>query len=534
MIPRAKAYKKLKGRLSCSPILFPIGEDGEAAARLLSLFLPALGAEVAPTPHITLLREEQKGGAYRLRVTEDGALIGYGDYEGLRNAIATLASLYTDGGFSCAEITDAPDFSYRSAMLDLARGYVELPVLREHLVRMAFLKYNTVHLHLMDNESYVMESAVVPNPDGHRQYTQDELRELCALCRLLSLEVIPEIEFPTHAANQLKAIPALWCDIIDHEVAMKAATGEGVLAKFLKDGKGVSTWAICIGADSTYEIYRKIIAEIVSVFPGNYIHVGGDEIAYPHLGAVPHWDNCRACRARMEKRGLTDTLALYHDGFLRLHEIISSFGKRMIKWNEGEEMLSPPPLPRDIIFEHWRPRDNTRVADERRMLCDAGFSVINAHYYYAYADFNHYMSAEKLNGWSPANEGEGEAVMGGETCAWELGNPEYAFYAYRLPFSMGLFADRVWNRDSVPYDEGYRAELLRALIGHSGLGDAAMAPLPAILPPIPFGKQDGSVPPTVGQIPSALEALSDIDGEAVYGRLFLDALFRYYTSLLPC
>lgn len=529
MIPRAKAYKKRKGHLSCTPILFPIGKDGEAAARLLSLFLPTVSAEVAAAPHITLLCEEQKQGAYRLNVTEGGATLAYGDYEGLRNAVATLASLYTDEGFSCAEITDAPDFSYRSAMLDLARGYVELPVLYEHLVRMAFLKYNTVHLHLMDNESYVMESAVVPNPAGHRQYTQDDLRKVCDFCRLLSLNVVPEIEFPSHAANLLLAIPALRCDIIDREAAMKTSTGEQVLSKFLENGNGVSIWALCIGSDKTYEIFRKIIAEIVSVFPGEYIHVGGDEIAYPTLGAVPHWNNCRACRARMEKEGITSTLALYHDGFLRLHAIVSSFGKRMIKWNEGEEMLSPPPLPRDIVFEYWRPHNNAEA--EKQMLREAGFSVINAHYYYTYADLNHYMSAEKMNGWSPA--AEGEEIMGAETCAWELGNPEYAFYAYRLPFSMGLFADRVWNRDSVPYDEGYRTALLEALIGKRGLGDAAMAPLPAILPPIPFGRQDGSVPPSVGYVPAALDALADIDEKTVFGGLFLNAYRTYLASLIP-
>ena len=206
MIPRLKDYRATGGCYRAPRVLFPHSEDGKAAARLLGLFLPALAVGAGDGAQVALLGEAHPTGGYRLSVTAEGIRIGYGDYEGLRNAVATLAALCEDGGFPCAEITDAPSFGFRSAMLDLARGYVELPVLYEHLLRMAFLKYNVVHLHLMDNESYVMESRVVPNPNGHRQYTQDELREVCDYCRLLGLLVIPEIEFPTHATNLLLAL----------------------------------------------------------------------------------------------------------------------------------------------------------------------------------------------------------------------------------------------------------------------------------------------------------------------------------------
>ena len=535
MIPRVKNHLELSGHFASSLLLLPNSADGAAAARLFALFLPAVRAEVADAPSVTLSAEAHPKGGYRLSVKADMISVFYGDYEGLRNAVATLAELYTDEGFACAEITDAPSFDFRSAMLDLARGYVELPILYEHLVRMAFLKYNVVHLHIMDNETYVMESAVVPNPDGHRQYTRDELRELCAFCTLLGIEVIPEIEFPTHATNTLLAIPALWCDIMDIEKAEAAADVPQVDKRILARDRNVSAWAVCIGKESTYEIYRRIIEEIVSVFPGKYIHVGGDEIAYPHLGAVPHWDNCRACRAAMEREGLSDSLALYHYGFRRLHDILAAFGKRMIKWNEQDELGAPLPLPNDVIIEYWKPKNPGAVVTnpaaieaEKQQLRDAGFELINAHYYYTYADFASYMTAEKLNAWSPA--AEGEAMMGGETCAWELGNPKYAFYAYRLPLSMGLFADRVWNRDVVPYDEDYRAEMFASLVGKNGLGAAPMGPFPAMLTPTPFGSTTG-VPPTLEAVPAAIAALRGVDKETVYGRLFLEAYRAYLDTL---
>ena len=536
MIPRVKEYKEIGGCFACHHLLFPEGEDGAAGARLLGLFLPCVTAEVGQEPHITLSAETLPVGAYRLQVTGQGAVIFYGDYEGLRNAVATLAALYTDEGFLCAEIADAPEYGYRSALLDLARGYVELPVLREHLLRMAYLKYNVVHLHLMDGETYVMESAVVPNPDGHRQYTQAEMREICDFCRLLSLLVVPEIEFPTHAMNLLRALPELACDIIDPAVAEAAVSVPQLDKKMIAHGRNVSAWAICIGQEHVYEVYHRIIEEIVSVFPGPYVHVGGDEIAYPHLGAVPHWDNCRVCRARMKQEGLKDSLALYHYGFRRLHAILASFGKRMIKWNEQEEMGAPLPLPNDVIIEYWKPKDTgwvvtdpSKIEQEKQLLRDAGFELINAHYYYTYVDFARYMTAEKINTWLP--DATGECVMGGETCAWELGNPEYAFYAYRLPFSMGLFADRVWNRDVVPYDDTYRAELFAALLGKRGLGNAPTAPFPVILPPIKVDAEAEDAP-VMSAVPDALAALRGLDGEKLYGRLFLDAYRAHLSSLL--
>ena len=535
MIPRVRSYAGGEGLFAAVPTL-PKTEDGRAAARILSRFLPALSVQIGACPNVILKTAALSGGAYRLSVTESEIVLTSGDFEGLRNALATLAALAVDGGFLTAEIEDAPAYRFRSVMLDLARGYVELPILYEHIVRMARLKYNYLHLHLMDTTSYVMESAVVANPAGHRLYTQNELRELCTFCSELAIEVIPEIEFPTHSTNLLCAIPELSCDIIDMEKARAIASVPQIYTALLDNARGITQWAVCLGQERTYEIYDRIIAELVTVFPGEYLHVGGDEIAYPHIGAVPHWDNCRACRARMKEMGLSDSLALYHDGFCRLNEVVRRHGKRMIKWNEQDELTSPPPIPRDVVIEYWKPSvidgeegtDYAIVKRELTMLRDAGFEVLNAHYYYGYHDQNQYMTLEKMNDWTPAEEPLG--VMGGETCAWELGNPRYAYYAHRLPLGIVLFSDRLWNRDAVPYDDSYRADLFAAAIGRNGLGSVPLAPLPAVLCPIPHSK-GACIPPAPEHAPAALASLEGV-GEEVFGRLFLAAYRAYLVSLI--
>lgn len=537
MIPRVKQYKKAEGSFTSTPV-FPMTEDGTAAARVLSLFLPALDCKLADTATVCLSRAAAavKGG-YGLTVTPSAITVTYGDLEGLRNAMATLAALRTEEGFTCADIEDAPAYPHRSAMLDLARGYVEMPILREHIVRMARLKYNYVHFHLMDAESYAMESEVVPNPDGHRQHTREALRALCTFARELAIEVIPEIEFPTHATNLLRACPEIACDIIDRAKADAIVAVPLANKRFLVSEDGPLGWGVCLGNEKTYALYRRILEEIASVFPGEYIHIGGDEISLPVLGLDPHWNNCRLCTARMRERGHADLLSLYYEGVCRIHEMVKALGKRTIKWNDQWEMAAPPAIPRDILYEYWKTSDPgfsdlppEGVEADMRMLEDAGFTVINAHCFSTYNDQNHYMTAEKMNTWSPSPQGGSR--LGGETCAWELGNlPTYAYLAYRLPLAMALMADRLWNRDSVPYDGAYRAAMLAAILGRSGLGEAPLAPLPDILPPVPHST---TPPPAVcpEAAPAALAALSSVDRREVYGRLFLDAYRTYLEGLI--
>ena len=536
MIPRPKQEQKKEGSLRGTPV-FPATEEGRAAARMLSLFLPTLAPRTGEDATVSLtLAPFAVKGAYRLSVEPAGITVRYGDYEGLRNATATLSALYTGEGFFCTEITDAPTYPHRSVMLDLARGYVELPILYEYLVRAARLKYNYVHLHLMDGEGYAMASEVVPDLGTYRRHTKEELAALCRFARELAIEIIPEIEFPTHATALLRARPDLLCDVIDEERAEAIKAAPLALKKLYLSPDGPVAWGVCLGREETYRLYRRILAEIAEVFPGEYIHIGGDEISCPDLGAVPHWDNCHACRAYRQRRGLSDMLALYHDGIGRIHAIVTGLGKRMIKWNDQREMAAPPPIPRDILIEYWKPSNPgyadlppDRVEADMRMLEEAGFTVINAHCYSTYHDQNHYMTAEKMNAWSPSRE-EG-ARIGGETCGWELGNlPTYAYLACRLPIAMVLFADRLWNRDAVPYDTDYRAALFASVLGREGLGELPLSPLADILPPVPHSS---TPPPRVlpEAAPAALAALAEVRREEVYGRLFLDAYRAYLESL---
>ena len=475
ILPRIKKYRHMAGTFSQRIVFEPCCEAALTASRFLSIFIPTVSFEISASATI-FFKEKMftKVGSYELKVEQESITLFYGDLEGIRNAIATFSQIYNDGVIECCEIFDEPDNHFRSCMFDLARGYVEIACLKEHILRMAILKYNHIHLHLMDRQSYALKSEVVPNPDNHRLYTKQEMKELCEFCSSLCLEVIPEIEIPAHAVNQIKALPELACDIISKKKAVETICRLSNPRKreFTDNKRGVSSWVVCAGKESTYELYEKIIAEICEVFAGKYLHVGGDELEFPNLGAHHHWDNCKQCKQRMQQEKVSDIRGLYYYLMRRIHKIVSKYGKKMIIWNDQLDVSNPIDIPKDIIVEYWNGGVITNEKYILQKLCNQGFEVINAHYRYTYPDLPSYMQEHNIREWNVKTDMLGESevqgrILGGETCAWELGNPLYDFYPCSLPVCMTLFADRVWNNDVVVYDEKYRESVFSVIIGEN-------------------------------------------------------------------
>jgi len=474
-------------------------------------------------------------GEYRLSVTENKIIINYCSYEGLRNALATLSGLEVQGKIKCAEISDYPDNNFRSCLLDLARGYVEINLLREHLVRLAKLKFNYVHLHLMDRQSYILESKVVPNSENHRQYSKKELREIVEFCNLLSLNAIPEIEFPAHAVNLLKALPELGCDIVDFEKAQRDVDSVNNERKqfYIDSEKQISLWAVCIGKESTYKIYEAIIDEIVDIFDSEYIHIGGDEIAFNNLAAFPHWDNCHQCRKLMEKYN-SDILSVYHHGIRRINDIVKSKGKKTIKWNESRECVHSVDLPTDIIFEYWLGDNANHSQSNIERFIEMGYTLINAQYQYTYVDLHEYMTAEKIKNWVPSkSDNHKSAILGGEMCAWELGNAEYPYYDYTLPVCMTLFSDRIWNSDIKEYDNEYVKSIFETVIGINSLKINPLSLFEDIIPPrkknvlesLNINRIDAQ------ELSRILCELKNLNNKNCYGKIALEKFICYLEKL---
>jgi len=277
---------------------------------------------------------------YTLNVTRSGVVAVASTPAGLFYAKQTLRQLEKDGSIPCVKIKDYPRYSWRGFMVDPCRHFQTVDDLKTMIDVMAQYKINIMHWHLTDDQGWRIEIKKYPRLtsvgawrteyEGNVHggfYTQEQIKDVVAYAAERFITVVPEIEMPGHAVAAIRAYPELSC------------TGEP-LGSF-------STWGspdivLCPGKEKMFEFLDDVIAEVSALFPGEYIHVGGDECL------KNRWEKCPACQARIKAEGLTATAEhtaeerLQSYAVKRMESILAKYGKKLIGWDEIlEGGLSP-------------------------------------------------------------------------------------------------------------------------------------------------------------------------------------------------
>ena len=389
------------------------------------------------------------------------------DYRGLVGAAATLAQAirFENGRFVIPEIviTDHPDASWRSVMLDPARHVIPMDEVRAIILGMAKSKYNKLHLHLCDHQGFSYFSDIYPDLplSPGTTYTKDNLREIVSYAAMFGIDVIPEIDLPAHSFNLTKKFDHLKCHSEDEE----------------NGGKPLSGWNICIGNEESYTYIKNILSELTEIFPYEYIHMGTDEIYMDDIDREPRITSCtyqcKVCNARFLPMGYDTLLPRFYYFVNRVYNMINDLGKKMIMWNDQIDISNTAPdIPRDILIEFWRvamPHRGPVEGCSMQAFVEAGFEVVNADYPNTYVDL--YMKWNKLKDWNlRKNPADAPAVafriLGGETCAWEGNN--YPHYRHALYFTFPTFGDRCWNVETPLTDnKETMLALTRACLGAS-------------------------------------------------------------------
>lgn len=279
--------------------------------------------------------------AYRLVAEAGHVTITGGDSAGVFYGKQTLEQLFQVDRIPDVEISDAPRFAWRGLMFDVSRHFQSPEYVKKVIDIMAYHKLNTFHWHLTDgigwrvqidkyplltergawrkikDESvpwigFEMSTQGVPDTHGGF-YTKNQIRDIVAYAASKHITVVPEIEMPGHSDAATMCYPQYSC--------VGANPGGGVY---------------CPGNDSTFLFLEGIIDEVVELFPGEYIHIGGDEVG------KEQWSKCPLCKARKAKEGLKDEHELQSYFVKRMENYIQSKGRRMIGWDEiAEGGLSP-------------------------------------------------------------------------------------------------------------------------------------------------------------------------------------------------
>lgn len=497
IIPRVKK-EVLSGKQCTLPYLLTVCVEESNAnklCRLIGYLLPESCASAVPADAvITAVHDASfQTEKYALSVQNGKVKITYGDYLGLRNAVAALSVAVKAGenGYVVDEmqVEDYPEAKHRGAMLDLARGMKNYNLLCEDLVMIAKARMNVTHLHIFDSAGSCMQLDSLPATSlWEGCYSKRQILDLCDMAQVLGLEIIPEFDMPAHSSKLIEANKDFACDI--------------------DSGIKRSNWTICTGTEAVYEMYDKVIAELASIFPGKYIHIGGDELEFADLEGgeyICHWDDCSKCRRFRKDHNIADRQDQYYYFVNRINAMIKKNGKQTIMWSDQMDCTREVKLDKDIIMHFWRVAGEGRGPYEGCSMnaqLSFGYEMINSYYPETYLDLEGYATSDSLRKWHwttiPACEDAYKAqIRGGELEAWEYGNTAgYAHYEHSLPSGVFIMADKLWNGDELPYSQEYSKALTKAILG-AGTPDGldVFACIGDLIPPRDsmLGREEGSV-----------------------------------------
>ncbi len=403
---------------------------------------------------------------YRLKITKQNITILASTPKGAFYAVQSLRQLlppdFEDNSYKkdavavqCIEIQDEPQFKYRGILLDVGRHFFSVDYIKKYIDLISMLKINTFHWHLTEDQGWRIEIKKYPKLntiaayrnetiighhgdkphkfDGKRYggyYTQEQVKDIVKYAAERQVTVIPEIEMPGHSQAAISAYPELSCTGEQVEVATKWGVTGGVYCP----------------KENTFKFLEDIIDEVVALFPGKYIHIGGDEA--PKIG----WKECEQCQKLIRKEGLKDEHELQSYFISRMEKYINSKGKQIIGW---DEILEGGLAPNATVMS-WRGINGAIVAAKQQ------HDVIltpNTHCYFDYYQYEDkeneplaiggFLPLERVYSYNPIpkelTEEEAKYVLGAQGNLWTeyIANPEKLEYM-TFPRAIAL-SEVVWS-----------------------------------------------------------------------------------------
>lgn len=338
---------------------------------------------------------------YQLDVTNTDVIVRAKSAAGAFYALETLkqlfpAAIYRDAPIgnvlwqaAAVHIEDVPRFGWRGAHLDAARHFMPKEFVKKYIDLLARHKLNRFHWHLTEDQGWRIEILKYPRltevsscrtqtlvgrneTDPAKQvfdgkphcgfYTQDDVREIVAYATERFVTVVPEIEMPGHSQAAISAYP---------ELSSMPDTNPGVMRLW-----GVSEF-ILNPDDRTIAFMQDVLTEVMALFPGPYIHVGGDE------AVKTQWKQSPAVQRRIKALGLKDEHELQSWFIRQMDGFLTARGRRLVGWDE----ILEGGLAENATVMSWRGMDGGIAAAK------SGHDVIMAPGTYTY--FDHYQSADK-------------------------------------------------------------------------------------------------------------------------------------------
>jgi len=468
IIPKPVSLVKGNGSFTISEATIITFDKGDTSALKVALSLEGMLSKVGvkASCHEYLgesnntIRFTSKGVAdtlgkegYELTVNKDGIIIKAKSANGYFYAIQTLRQLMptgfdkADAQFSklrvpAVSIIDKPRFKWRGMNFDCCRHFMNKEFVKRYIDLLAYHKMNIFHWHLTEDQGWRIEIKKYPKLSSVGAwrteangtvyggfYTQEDIKEVVAYAAERYINIVPEIEMPGHSVAALASYPQLSCT----GGPFKVETNWGVF----KD-------IYCVGNDSIFVFMQNVLDEIISLFPFQYIHIGGDE------APKYRWEHCPKCQKRLKVEKLKNEEELQRYFISRIARYLETKNRRIIGWDE----ILEGGIPDLATVQSWRGFDGAKNA------ALAGVDAIvspTSHCYFDYPIEN--IDLQKVYTFEPVPSGltseQQKYIIGGECNMWSEYAPQELVDAKMFPRTLAI-AEVLWspaaNRD---YNEFY-------------------------------------------------------------------------------
>ncbi len=401
---------------------------------------------------------------YQLKVNKNSIKINAFAEQGIFYAVQSLIQLLPfkssklkQLSIGCTEIVDKPRFAWRGMMLDCSRYYFPTDFIKKLLDNLALHKINTFHWHLTDDQGWRIEIKAFPKLTsvgaqrketlvGHKKdnpekydgkpyggyYKQNEIREIVKYAGERFITIVPEIEMPGHAQAAIAAYPWLGSTDIPTEVATKWGVKPYLYNPF----------------DTTFYFLEKVLTEVFDLFPGEYIHIGGDE------AVKEQWISNPKIQEKIKALNLKNENELQSWFIKRIQQFVQSKGKKIMGWDE----ITEGGAPRDAAIMYWR-------SDHKEPLEDAvrgNHPVVVTPQEYCYFDYYQvfppkeklaiggYLTLDKVYTFEPVPKfctpTQANQIMGAQANVWTeyIPTPEHA--EYMLFPRLAALSEVVWTQ----------------------------------------------------------------------------------------
>lgn len=380
---------------------------------------------------------------YSLVINQFNVIIEANELNGLFYGIQTLRQLFDEHINSVAKvegidweipavvILDKPEFVWRGLNLDCCRHFMDKEFVKRYIDLLAYHKFNTLHWHLTEDQAWRIEIKKYPEltkkgafrtyDDGSVYggfYTQEDIKEVVEYAASRFVTVVPEIEMPGHSTAAISCYPEISCTGGPFEVG--------------------TFWGIyydvyCAGNEKTFQFLEDVISEVVELFPGKYIHIGGDEVP------KKRWENCPKCQERIKTENLKDEHELQSYFVTRMEKFINSKGKQIIGWDEILEGGLAP----EATVQSWRGVQGAIDASKQ------GHDVIVSPWSHCYFDLPlDQTDMQKVYSFDPVppelTEEERKHVLGSEGNMWAEYAPQELIDDRLFPRMLAL-SEVVWT-----------------------------------------------------------------------------------------